>query len=304
MTDLPRNFVLTVVRRSLFIAALLVTGPMAAFAFHYCQQANAPGLQPLAVFAWGLDSIETVLAVWLTARAGIWHSWQGQLRVACYIVAFTYGRMMFTATQNWLRSSDANFRLPGMEQSDFALPSMLLLTLLLYTWLLTPMVIFTSAVLSCSKGSMKRSSRFSITDLFGFTTMAAIALVWTSFLTSNLAPRTYYSHLSQSDALKELLGIQLPLTVPPLIASMVILYGFTMRWWLTLLAFAGAFALDVLGTTIVATVAELITGGQPSHVLRGFHIDRWVFICGRSSTVYCAFLAATAFGVRPKFCND
>lgn len=303
VVDLHRKYAWAVVRRALFVSVLLLIGVITVSVFHYAQTPNTPGLPPVGIFAWGMDSIGTVLAIWLVTRANIWRSCNGLLRVVTYIVAFAYGRMLFSATQDWLNPSEAIFRFPGSKLEDYARPALDLLSLMMFTWLLTPVVIFSEAALSHSDEESKRSGRFSIYGLIGFTTAAALAIVWIRFLTSNLAPQTAYSHLSPTDAIREWIGTYLPFTIPPLIAATVILYGLTKRWWLALLAFGCAVVLDGFGTGMVAFAVQNITGEQQGGILGGSHIDRWLYVCGRSLTTCCAFSTARLMGVRPIFGN-
>jgi hypothetical protein len=299
MTDLRRNFVWTAARRILFVAVLLLIGAITVSVFYYVQKPNAPGLPPIGILAWGMDSVGIVLAVWLVTRSEVWRSWRGWLRVATYIIAYTYGRMLFSTTQDWWSASDGIFRLPGSEVKDYARPALDLLSLVMFTWLLTPVVIVTATVLSSTDEAPDRTRRFSISGLMGFMTIAAIAISWISFLTSDLAPQTYYSHLSQADAIKEWIGMHLPFTLPPLVAVMVMLFGLTKRWWLAMLTLLGAIALDGFGSGIVASILEQLTGQQHGGILGGPTVDHWLYVCGRSLTAWCAFATARLMGVRP-----
>ena len=283
------------------MAALLLIGPITVSAFHYFQKTSGPGLPPMAVFAWGFDSISMVLALWLVARAGLWSTWNGRARVACYIICFTYGRMLFSATQDWLTTSGASFRFPGTRHDDYGRPALDLLSLLMFVLLLTPVVVITRLVLSRHREATKQASRFSISGLVMFTTISAIAFVWIRLLTSSLAPRTYFSHLSQSDAIKEWLGSYLPVSIPELLAAIVILCGLTKQWWVTALVLLAAITLDALGTQCVMTVLEFFTGRQNSSILGRSAVDRWLYVSGRSITVYCAFVTAALMGIRPAF---
>ena len=303
MVDLHRKYVLTVVRRALFVAALLLIGPVTVSIFYYSLSPNTPGPSPVGVFAWGMDSIGVVLAIWLVTRSNVWRSSGGLLCVAVYMIAYAYGRMLFSTTQDWLNASDATFRFPGGKLEDYARPALDLLSVMMFAWLLTPVAILSEAVLSDSDDGSKRSGRFSISGLIGFTTIAAFAIVWIRFLTSEFAPQTAYSHQSPSDAIKEWIGTYLPFTIPPLIAASVILFGLTKRWWVALLGFLCAMILDGLGTTLVASALQYLTGQQQGGILGGAPIDRWLYICGRSLTVCCAFSTARLMGVRPIFRN-
>ncbi len=253
MANPTRDLAFTLARRVLFIAALLLTGPMSVSAFHYLQKTGATRLPPLAVFTWGLDEIGMVLAIWLVARVGIWRTWSGWLRITCYLLSYAYGRMLFSATQDWMIISDATFRFPGSERNDYARPALDLLSLLMDVWLLAPILILTEFLLAGSGNRTRRTNRFSISGILLFTTTAAIAFAWIKFLTSNLAPQTYYSHLSQSEAIKDWLGNYLPSKIPQVIAAMTIMYGLSKRWWLALLLFLLAISLDSMGTKIVTS---------------------------------------------------
>ncbi|WP_200836716.1 hypothetical protein [Roseiconus lacunae] len=222
--------------------------------------------------------------------------------MATYIIAYAYGRMLFSVTQEWWTSSDASFRFPGNELEDYARPVLDLLSMLMLSWLLTPVVTFAAIVLTSAGEAPKHTGRFSISGLIGFATTAAVAIAWIQFLTSDLAPQTYYSHLSHTDAIKEWIGASLPFKIPQTIAATVILFGLTKRWWSVIPAFVAAIALDGIGTSIVASIAEQVTGHQQGGILGGSIVDRYLYTFGRSITVVSAFSTARLLGVRPTVC--
>lgn len=298
MAKLTRKLAFDVSRRILFMAVLLLIGPITMSIAQYVQTPNAAaGLLPVGTFAWGMNSIRIVLAIWLVLRIDLWSSWRGWLRVATYIFAYTYGQMLASASQDWWINLYANFRFPGGQFEDYARPAIDLLELLTWICLLAPIVILSGFSLTGS-AELKRTNRFSISALSGFTTAAAIVLLLIAFLTSDFAPLTAYSHLSYTDFIKEWIETFLSYETVPLIAAVVILYGLSKRWSLGLLAFLAVIALDGLGRLIVLSVEHFMTG-QHQNILGGNPIDRWLSLCGCQLTIFCAFSIAMLMGIRP-----
>ncbi len=296
--DSSCSFGKTLARRVLFLAALLLMGPVTVAIFQAAQATNAAGYRMLATFAWGMDSLGTVLAIWLVARAELWSRWQGYLRAIIYLSAYAYGRMLFSATQDSIIKPDAIFRFPGSQVNDYARPSLDLLYLLTEIWLFLPLMILTGGVLASANESTQRVRRFSISGVIGFTTLAAIVIAWIGYLGSPLAPQTYFSRLSKGQAMTAWLGSQLPLAIPPLISAVVILHGFTRRWWLAPLALGVAFLVDMVGTKILVTLLESATGKQHGGILGGSQLEAILYMAGRTLTVFIAFWIATLAGVR------
>ncbi len=94
------------------------------------------------------------------------------------------------------------------------------------------------------------------------------------------------------------LGSQLPLAIPPLISAVVILHGFTRRWWLAPLALGVAVLVDLVGTKILVTLLESATGKQHGGILGGAQLEAILYMAGRTLTVFIAFWIATLAGVR------
>ena len=138
-------------RRVLFISTLLFIGAGSVSVFHYAQTQSTTGLPGMGVFAWGMDSIGTVLALWLVTRTSWSCSGSGFLRMAIYIAAYAYGRMLCSARQDWWTTSDAVFRFPGNTLEDYARPAIDLLCLVMFAWLCIPVAIFPSRAFFANK---------------------------------------------------------------------------------------------------------------------------------------------------------
>jgi hypothetical protein len=271
--------------------------------YFYTVTSNSPFFaKQVGFFAWslilGMETTVTVLAVWLVTRSGVWRSGRGWLCVVTYIIAFAYGRMLFSSTQTWWLSLNTAFRFPGNEFADFSRPMLDILSLMMTAWLLLPFVSLAAMSLCSTDQAPKRTQHFSISGMIGFTMLAAIVLVSIRFLTSDFAPQTYYSERSEADAIKEWVG-DLPFRIPPLMAAIMILFGLMNRRRLLTLAFLGAVALDGIGSFIVAGIAEQVTGQKYVSIPGNTLADYTLFVCGRSIIVGAAFSTAILLGVRP-----
>jgi hypothetical protein len=256
-------------------------------------------------FAWGSDSLAFVLAAWLAGRTPVWSTWSGRLRAASYLLAFTYGRMLFAATQDWIsgsRSADSPniFRWPGAQLQDYARPSLDLLTLLMLVWLLVPILTLTRSRIADKDTRLEVRSTFSIASILGWTTVAALILMWIKFLTwKEIAPRTAYSYMTSAQALIEYFREYVPSLVITAAAIFLVMWGWSGRWWQSLVALAAAILFDSFGHTILYAILKWATGdANQSSVFVGSELEHWSFIAGRNCIVWAAYGLAQATGVR------
>ena len=304
---------IVIARRGTFFLALLLSGAVTASCFHlgynspWTQTAGtrSPVWMAFGTFAWGADSLVFVLAAWLAGRSPVWSTWSGRLRAASYLFAFTYGRMLFGATQDWLSGSRSVetpniFRWPGAQLQDYARPSLDLLTLLMLVWLLVPIFTLTRSRIADKESRLDVRSTFSIASILGWTTVAALILMWIKFLTwKDVAPRTAYSYMTSTQALIEYFREYVPSMVITAAAIFLVMWGWSGRWWRPLVALTGAILLDSFGHTILYAILKWVTGdANQSSVFVGSALEHWSFVGGRNAIVWAAFGMARVTGVR------
>lgn len=299
-------------RRATFFLALLLSGAITVSCFHLGHNSSwtrtaggpSPGWMALGTFAWGADSLGFVLAAWLAGRSPVWSTWSGRLRAASYLFAHTYGRMLFSATQNWLsgpRNPDSphSFHWPGAQLQDYARPSLDLLTLLMLVWLLVPVFTLTRSRLTDRDRQFQVRGTFSIASILGWTTVAALIITWIKFLTwKGIAPQTAYSYMTSTQALLEYFREYVPSLVIVSATIFLMLWGWSGRWWQPLVALAGALLLDSFGHKLLYTVLRWATGdANESSVLTGPPLEHWSYIAGQNTIVWVAFGMARVTGV-------
>lgn len=302
-----------IARRATFLLALLLSGAITASCFHlgynspWTQTAGirSPGWMAFGTFAWGADSLVFVLAAWLAGRSPVWSTWSGRLRAASYLFAFTYGRMLFGATQDWI-SGPGNpevvhsFCWPGTQLQDYGRPSLDLLTLLMLVWLLVPVFTLTRSRIADNASQVEVRSTFSIASILGWTTVAALILMWIKFLTwKEIAPRTAYSYMTSTQALIEYFREYVPSLVISAAAIFLVMWGWSGRWWQPLVALAAAILLDSFGHRMLYAILRFATGdANGSSVFVGSELEHWSYVAGRNCVAWAAFGLALVTGVR------
>jgi hypothetical protein len=305
---------ITVARRLVFFLALLGMGALTVTCFHFTHNTQwvrsaggipSPAWIAFGTFAWGTDSLVYVLAVWLAARSRVWSTWSGRVRAAAYLFAFTYGRMLFSATQDWLTGphdpdGPVAFRWPGAQLEDFARPSLDLLTLLMLVWLLVPVFTLTRSRLTDEGHSPNVRGTFSIASILGWTTVAALILLWIRFLTwKGIAPQTAYSFLTPTQALTEYAVEYLPNLLIVATSVLLLAWGWSGRWWWPFVTMPGALLIASLGHTLLYAILKWNTGdSNSSSVLAGSGLEHWSFLAGQICLVCIAFGMARVAGVR------
>jgi small-conductance mechanosensitive channel len=295
-------------RRLLFLTALLSMGAISTscfdFGYNWSRPSGGqspPALIAFATFMWGADSMGTVLAAWLAGRKRIWHTWSGCIRVVLYLAAYTYGRLLHSATQDWLRSHDdrgVSFPWPGANWDDYARPAIDLLSVLMLVWLLVPMFAICRGFLADGALNSRRKP-ISIAFLFGWTAVAAVILLWIRFLTwEGVAPKTAFSSASATALLVQNLTQKLPSKAVIAVAVMLMVLAWPRKWWLPIVAFIVALLLDSFGHGAIFWTVEYFTGHEAgSNVLTGAAMRRWSYFAGRNFIVWIAFGAAHLTGI-------
>lgn len=310
----------TVARRTLFVVVLLVSGAASTTIFH-CTINNRAWQTPDTVrriaaqmighLGWGMDSMDVVLALWLASRKDWWKSRDGYLRAALYIAAFVYGRMLFSATQDWNHQYTIKgwewigpkklepFRWPGLVRDDYARPAIDGLTLLIETWFMMPLVIASRVALTDQGRNHKATSTFSIATIVIWTVMAALIVSWVKFLTlKDIAPDTAFSSLSP-DRIFRLFAVEYaPQWLIASVVALLIAWGCSRRLWIALPVAVGALLLDGLGRRCAVEVA-LWLGAKPERGLLGWPaVEQWSYLGGNACLIALAFATARCLGVQ------
>ncbi len=305
---ISRASMLVGLRRLLFLSALLLMGAVSTCCFDIGYNRSrplggqsAPVLIVFGTFMWGADSMSAVLAAWLAGREGIWRSWGGRTRVVMYLAAYTYGRLLFSATQDWLHAHDdsrVSYPWPGADWDDYARPAIDLLTVLMLLWLLLPMFLLGRGVLADGRSDSKRKP-ITIAFLFGWTTIAAVVLLWIRFLTwEGVAPDTAFSSMSATALLERNMTERLPGRAVIAVAVMLMIMAWPKKWWVPIIALVVALLLDAYGHRAVYWAVENLAGKKAGGgVLTAEPMRRWSYLAGRNFIVWIAFGAAHLTGV-------
>ena len=282
----------SIVRRSLFLCALLCIGSATQFLSGNITSGSSTGWVAVATFLWGFNSIGIVLAAWLAARSGIWSTWLGRLRVAAYIAAFTYGEMLFSATQN--TSATSPFCWPGKTVDDYASPMLGLLRLLILVWILMPLFALCPGTLAAKNAELERRKSVSIAALLGWTTVAAAIMFFFGFITSDAAPETWFRGMSPAQAMWSYLA-DLPFEALLAFVAVAGILAWTGKWWLPIITFIVAFVFVVFGEHLTAWAIERLTGNANDAVYRG--PQRYSYIAGTVALMWIAFGISALTGV-------
>jgi hypothetical protein len=305
---IDRTSMLVGLRRLLFLTALLLMGALSTCCFDFgYNRSRLPGGQPSPVlilfgtFMWGADSMSAVLAAWLAGREGVWRSWGGRIRVVIYLAAYTYGRLLFSSTQDWLDARGdgrVSYPWPGLDWDDYARPAIDLLTVLMLLWLLLPMFLLSRGFLADRRSNLTRKP-ISIAFLLGWTTIAAVILLWIRFLTwEGVAPDTAFSSASATALLLRNATQRLPSRAVIAVAVMLMITAWPRKWWVPIVAFFVALLLDAYGHRAIYWTVEFFTGQEAgSRVLTEATMRRWSYLAGRNFIVWIAFGAAHLTGV-------
>jgi hypothetical protein len=308
----------TILRRLGFVVALLGMGPLTVSCFHLSYntswaqaQGRTPSLVAFGTFAWGADALGIVLGAWLAARYQIWSTWSGRARALTYVLAFGYGRMLFSATQDWLIQANPSggrtppgvtipFRWPGLDWQDYARPSLDLLSLLTLVWLLVPL--FTVIRGQWCEAQERPESRptFSLLFLLSWTTVSTIILLWIRFLTwKDIAPQTAYSFQTPTQALTEFATHNIPSEVITALVVIVAAWAWSGGWWRPVVGLLAALLIDGLGHNGLYAVLNWATGSTENQgVLSGPLLEQWSFLVGRNTSIWLALGLAALTGVR------
>lgn len=260
---------------------------------------------------WGADSIGVVLAFWLAGRVGVWSKWSGRARAALYVTAYGYGRMLFSATQDWNHQHGRDgrpvstgeyvpFRWPGAYLDDYARPALDLLTVFVLVWLLLPIFKLCRGALAEKPPESKNAGSFSLAFLFGWLTAASVVLLWVRFLTwEGIAPSTAYTSMNPTDALTEFMVEYVPELLIVIAAVMLLVVAWSGRWWLPVIVPVVALLIDGFGHELLYIVLAQIRGSESvgGNVLTGDPIEQWSYLFGRNLTAWIAFGIARAMGV-------
>ncbi|MBI1248647.1 hypothetical protein GC197_12505 [bacterium] len=226
----------------------------------------------------------TLFAVWLVIRSNVWNRWQGWLRAGIYVLAFAYGQMLHEWVEVMNRS-EANFYVPGMSFYDFYRPAIVLLIVLIWVWLLTPLAMLCSIELSTERDPATVSRRFSVLWLIGFVTAAAVILGSIQFLLT--------TEEQQEGPFMMLLQL------PDLVAVMLILFALSKRWWWIILTLPTALVLGQLARMLIGYVVERVSGESAIGDFVDYRIVRCLYGLGPMVAISIALCVARVLGVRP-----
>jgi hypothetical protein len=258
----------TIVRRVVFVLYLLFAELLTGLAAR-----SLPETSLLGCFLQGASWPPHIpLALWLTTRIGIWHSAVGVGRMMIYTFASLSGGMLYTTTLARLEG------IPDHRFVDYRIASLMLLSVTHAALLFWPLVTITNA-LTLKQGEVAaRSSRFSISAILGITALVAI------FLASYQFYRSFdYSYNPWLDT---------PFFIGSVLAVFVLFYGLTKKWWIAMVTFAMAIAIEFLGRKLAFDIIYLWEGGRSWTAGVGLTLQDFIQAVGR--TTFALFSLTTA----------
>jgi hypothetical protein len=183
---------------------------------------------------------------------------------------------------------------------DYARPALDLLTLLMLVWVLVPVLTMARGALTDERDETRIRGAFSIASIFGWTTAAAMILVWIRFLTwKDVAPETAYSYTTPTQALKEYVVENLPSLLVVAGCACLLVWGWSGRRWWPFVTLAGALFIDSFGHKALYAMLRWAQGSAFSgNVLSGSALEHWSYIAGRNGMAWAAFGVARLTGVR------
>ena len=105
--------------------------------------------------------------------------------------------------------------------------------------------------------------------------------------------------MTSTQAVIEYFREYVPSLVITAAAIFLVMWGWSGRWWQTLVALAGAILLDSFGHRILYAILKWATGdANQSSVFVGSELEHWSFVAGRNCIVCVAFGMARATGVQ------
>ncbi len=172
--------------------------------------------------------------------------------------------------------------------------------LLVLVWLLIPAFTLTRSTLAEDKLQPSARGTFSIASILGWTTAAALILLWIRFLTwKGVAPHTAFSSMTPTKALTEYIVEFVPSLLIAVTSTFLLAWGWSGRWWVPFVALLGALLIDSFGHKAYYAALEWATGNTlTGNVLTGPALEHWSYIAGRTFMAWIAFGVARLTGVR------
>ncbi|MBI1246849.1 hypothetical protein GC197_03265 [bacterium] len=300
MNEFQNHWSKTIARRVLFVVALLSIGPICGQISYYLFMDRRDAMQMLMRFLIGINAFSLPMAVWLVARSRVWTSWQGWLRTGLYLMAYVYGCMLAQEVVLMNMRLNGKFTMPTLWIDSLGPAASGTLLMLLLAWLLTPLVFAFSARLSTNRDEATSSWRFSISALLIFIGVAAASLGLFQLLTSRAGLRLIgYDGSTTKDFVTSVLEV-VPFHLPAIVATMLMLYVFSKRWWWAIAVLPVAIGIE-FGLLKLISMAVLQVSKLPSSNEAGIGKFGWCFITGRAVTLWSALCTARLLGVRPYF---
>ena len=129
--------------------------------------------------------------------------------------------------------------------------------------------------------------------------MAAAILFWIRFLTwEGVAPNTAFDSMTAKQMFTNYLSKSFPGKFVMAVAAMIMIVGWSRKWWIAAIALAVAVVVDSTEHQVIYALVERFGGNVGNNVLTDPGIRRWCYIAGRNCVVWIAFGVACACGVR------
>lgn len=291
----------TIIRRLLFLAALLLSDSVRTVVSHFLWPQTILRSPDSVEWISGLCTTRVVLAVWLVTRVGIWRTPSGLVRVIVYITSYLVGDILSKclrfhldrdafSVDSWISFSIS------FDGVTFHLLSLATLATLLYL----PLRLI-SLRLFHSDQRLSHDAVLSLLKMIGFTGWIALLILCVGLVTNDKLPYTPLSGLTRSESVAYWFRIHVLNALSNALSTMIVLFCLSKRaglWWIAALVLGSVAEIYArqLAFWIQFQIVEP-TRLPAGALFRGFH-DSWQYRCGQVTTLTAALIAGSLFGVK------
>lgn len=293
--------------------------PVAEFVKQVVRLPGLPASDMLNYFAWGLNTVGSILAVWLIARCSLWQTVPGRLRALTYLGFFLLGSAIGDSVQRLIHQLKPNGfppggfgfsqplrwpieidRIPGTRLDDYSLVLAESLTIATVAWVLFPLWVGLRFRLTEAEYGIYQKPTFSISTILLWTSALGGLLGCTQLLTWWAAPSSYLSRYTGAEAISDFILLRIPSGFLTGSCVLAIAFAWSLRWFQHLALVCCAIFADGMGhhfvySTLAATFAVPVPRCDAFTSTPLFY---WSYILGRGFVAWAGFGIAYRFGLR------
>jgi hypothetical protein len=214
-----------------------------------------------------------LLASWIVFRRNVWMTKSGMVRAVLYTGIFVFGNDPANSFQEWVVDGTFTWRYSS------AIP--LLSALLKNVCLLIPIAILLNPTLSAVGETPLKRSKLGIWFILVWTLLVALAIA--------TLPTKYRFHAL----------VSLPMVLIEVVALMIILWGWSQRWYISCAMLVLAVVIDSFGQQLAYNALKPFLSGSMSVFNKPS--DRWWIVIDRNLFTWTAFGVAKLLGIVIRF---